>query len=100
RTDLWSVGLLLFEALIGRSPFASFDNAQILRALSEGPVPLLPLSCSVVPAALAALVRHCLERDPERRPQSADDILRALEPFSSRPGRRPGARRIGAPASS
>jgi serine/threonine-protein kinase len=88
RTDLWSVGLLLFEALMGRSPFASFDNVQIFRALSEGPVPLLPLSCSVVPAGLAAIVRQCLEREPDRRPRNADEIIRALEPFSSRPGRR------------
>jgi serine/threonine-protein kinase len=96
RSDLWSVGLLLFEALIGRSPFASFDNVQILRALSEGPVPLLPLTCSVVPAGLAALVQHCLQRDPERRSQSADQIMRALEPYSSRPGRRLRASAVGA----
>jgi serine/threonine protein kinase len=90
RSDLWSVGLLLFEALIGRSPFASFDNVQILRALTEGPVPLLPLTCSVVPAGLATLVQRCLECDPDRRPQSADEVMRALEPFSSRPGHRAG----------
>jgi serine/threonine-protein kinase len=91
RSDLWAIGLLLFEVLMGRSPFASFDNVQILRALTEGPVPLLPLTCSVVPAGVAAVVKHCLEREPDRRPQSADEIIRALEPFSSRPGRRRGA---------
>ena len=98
RSDLWSVGLLLFEALMGRSPFASFENVQIVRALTEGPVPLLPLSCSVIPAGLATLVQHCLERDPERRPQSAEQIMRALEPFSSRPGRRLEAAPLGTPA--
>jgi len=86
RSDIWSVGLLLFEVLLGRSPFSGFDPAQVLRALSEGPVPLLPLSCSVVPASLAALVQQCLERDPEQRPRSAEEVMRRLEPFSSRPG--------------
>ena len=88
RSDLWAVGLLLFEALLGRSPFAGFDTAQILRALSEGPMPLLPLACSVVPPALAAVVQQCLERDPSRRPRNAEEVIGRLEPFSSRPGQR------------
>jgi serine/threonine protein kinase len=88
RTDIWSLGLLLFEVLLGRSPFTGFSTAQIVRALSEGPMPLLPLSCSLVPASLAALVQQCLERDPDRRPRSAEEVMRRLEPFSSRPGQR------------
>ena len=88
RSDLFLVGLLLFEALVGRSPFASFDHAQILRALTEGPIPLLPLTCSVVQPGLAAIVQHCLQHDPGRRPETADEVMRALEPFSSRPGAR------------
>lgn len=98
RTDIWSVGLLLFEALVGRSPFASFDNVQILRALTEGPMPLLPLTCSVVAPGLAAIVKHCLERDPAQRPQSAEQVIRALEPFSSRPGQRLRASPVESPA--
>ena len=88
RSDLWAVGLLLFEALLGRSPFSGFNTDQIVQALSEGPMPLLPLSCSVVPPVLAAVVQHCLERDPNRRPRDAEEVIRRLEPFSSRPGQR------------
>jgi eukaryotic-like serine/threonine-protein kinase len=87
RSDVWAVGLVLFEALIGRSPFAGFGGAQIVRALSEGPMPLLPLACPNVPKDLARVVQQCLERDPARRPCSADDVAKMLEPFSSRPGR-------------
>jgi eukaryotic-like serine/threonine-protein kinase len=88
RSDLWAVGLLLFESLLGLSPFHGFSTAQIVRALSEGPMPLLPLSCPGIPKGLAAVVQQCLERDPDRRPTGADEVMRLLEPFSSRPGRR------------
>ena len=96
RSDLWSVGMLLFEALVGRSPFSGFSTAQILRALSEGPMPLLPLACPSIPPGLAALVQHCLERDPARRPTCADEVIERLERFSSRPGRR--ARALATPS--
>jgi eukaryotic-like serine/threonine-protein kinase len=86
RSDIWAVGLLAFEALVGHSPFNGFSTAQTLRALLEGPMPLLPLSCPGIPRGLAAAVQQCLERDPARRPGSADELIRMLEPFSSRPG--------------
>lgn len=86
RSDLWAVGLVAFEALVGRSPFTGFSTAQTLRALTEGPMPLLPLSCPGIPRGLALAVQQCLERDPARRPGSADELIRMLEPFSSRPG--------------
>jgi len=97
RSDLWSVGMLLFESLVGRSPFSGFSTAQILRALSEGPMPLLPLAHPTIPPELAAIVQHCLERDPARRPTCADEVIQRLERFSSRPGRR--ARAPAAPSS-
>jgi serine/threonine-protein kinase len=86
RSDLWAVGLLGFEALVGHSPFTGFTTAQTLRALTEGPMPLLPLSCPGIPRGLALAVQQCLERDPGRRPRSADELIHLLEPFSSRPG--------------
>jgi eukaryotic-like serine/threonine-protein kinase len=94
RSDLWAVGLLAFEALVGHSPFTGFSPTQTLRALSAGPMPLLPLSCPGIPRALALAVQQCLEREPTRRPGSADELIRMLEPFSSRPGAaRPAAAR-------
>jgi serine/threonine-protein kinase len=92
RSDLWAVGLLAFEALVGHSPFNGFTTVQTLRALSEGPMPLLPLSCPGIPRGLAAAVQQCLERDATRRPSSADELIRMLEPFSSRPGAARGER--------
>ncbi len=88
RSDLWAVGLLAFEALVGHSPFTGFSAAQVLRAVTEGPMPLLPLSCPGIPRGLALTVQQCLERDAARRPESADELIRMLEPFSSRPGTR------------
>ena len=84
RTDLWALGLLAFETLVGHSPFHGFETAKIARVLVEGPLPLLPLAG--LPPGLAAVVRQCLERDPARRPRTADEVLCMLEPFSSRPG--------------
>jgi len=88
RSDLWAAGLVLFEALIGSSPFAGFSSSQIVRVLSEGPMPLLPLASPGIPKGLARVVQQCLERDPAQRPASADELAQLLEPFSSRPGRR------------
>lgn len=84
RSDIWSVGLLTYELLSGASPFAGFNAAQTCLRISRGPMPRIEETCPGVPRALAAAVHRCLEIDPARRPQSADELMLALEPFSSR----------------
>lgn len=84
RSDIWAVGLLLYELLSGASPFHGLNPAQTGLLISKGPIPRIDQACPDLPRELSALVQRCLEINPERRPQSADELMSSLEPFSSR----------------
>jgi len=78
RSDIFSLGLVLHEALTGRGTYSRGSAAETMAAiLREEPPPLPP----DLPPALALIISHCLEKDRERRFQSAKDLafgLRAL----------------------
>ena len=79
RVDLYAFGVTAYEALAGKGPFPGRAPHALLAAhLSEAPPPLSDIRPDV-PAALASLVMRCLEKEPERRPQNAQQILTALE---------------------
>jgi serine/threonine protein kinase len=84
RSDLWGVGLLLYELISGHSPFAGMNTAQICLSVCQGPIPRLELSCPAAPAGLCEVIHRCLQIDPAERFQSADELSAALERFSSR----------------
>ncbi|HTV24593.1 MAG TPA: serine/threonine-protein kinase [Polyangiaceae bacterium] len=98
RSDLWGVGLLLYELISGLSPFHEMNTAQVCLTIVQGPIPSIDIRCPNLPPALSAAIMRCLEIDPARRFQSADELIAALEPFSSRhigarPPTRPNATR-------
>ena len=79
RVDIYAFGVTAYEALAGKHPFHGRAPHALLAAhLSEAPPPLADLRPDV-PAALATLVMRCLEKEPDRRPQTAQQILTALE---------------------
>ncbi|MBX9929378.1 MAG: protein kinase, partial [Gemmatimonadaceae bacterium] len=84
RADLYSFGCMAYELLAGRTPFGDRPPAKLLFAhVSERPESVLELRPDT-PPALAAMVMQCLEKDPDRRPQRAADLLQALDAvFSS-----------------
>jgi serine/threonine-protein kinase len=84
RSDLWAVGVLMYELLAGRTPLHGLNAAQIYARIAQGSLPLIQTSRPELPAGLSAVVHACLELEPARRPQSADELCLALEPFSSR----------------
>ena len=90
RSDLFAFGAILFEMLAGRAPFGRETAVDTNHAILHDAPPELP---GHVPAALDAVVRRCLEKDPARRFQSAHEILRqlALVPDAASPRRRRGA---------
>ncbi len=77
--DVWSVGVMLYEALAGRPPFdAPSKNEIITKILTRDPVPLSEAAPDVAPA-LARLVGRCLAKEPERRPVDARALAGAMD---------------------
>jgi len=78
RSDLYSIGIVLYELLTGRVPFdAEAPVTVALMQVSEPPVPPDELN-PAVPAGVAAVVMRALEKEPGRRFQSADEFSAAL----------------------
>lgn len=83
RSDLFSLGILLYELIAGMSPFGADCHAQTMRRVLLHHPPSLVVEQPDVPPSLAALVEHLLDKDPVHRPQSAREVaaqLRALGP--------------------
>ncbi len=83
RSDIYAVGCMAYEMLTGATPFTARNASQMIAAqLSETPEPLEKRREST-PAALALLVMKCLAKRPADRPQSANEIMAALEGMTS-----------------
>jgi TolB-like protein/Tfp pilus assembly protein PilF len=79
RADLYSFGAMAYELLSGKTPFSAKTPTAMLAAhISERPTPLIERRPDV-PPALASLVMQCLEKSADRRPQTADEIMKMLD---------------------
>jgi eukaryotic-like serine/threonine-protein kinase len=77
RSDIFSLGCVLFEMATGGRPFQRETPAETMTAILREDAPEMP-SGAHVPAALDHVIRHCLEKRPEERFQSARDLAFAL----------------------
>jgi eukaryotic-like serine/threonine-protein kinase len=81
RSDLYSLGVLLFQMLSGRAPFVDDDAVVVMaKHIKEAPPELEEAAPGIdIPAPLEAAVRRALEKRPEDRPASAEQMLSELE---------------------
>ena len=79
RSDLYSLGCVLYLALSGREPYAADDAVKTLFLHLEGEVPPLAEIAPEVPAELSDLVLRTMSRDPAERPASAAEMLETLD---------------------
>ena len=78
RSDLYSLGVVLFECLTGRLPFEAEDVGELLRLHLTAPVPDLIELCPGLDPAMAAVVTRLLAKDPDDRYPDAAALLTAL----------------------
>jgi len=82
RTDLWSLGCLIFEMISGTTPFqGEYEQAVIYSILNTAPPPLTGIR-SGIPMELERIVNKCLEKNPGERYQGAADLIADLSHLS------------------
>ncbi len=84
RGDIWSVGVMLFELMVGHVPFQADTYGRLVMAVMREPTPAMP----GVPPGLEQVVGMCLAKDRQHRYQTIAELAQALAPFA---GNRPEA---------
>ncbi len=85
RSDIFAFGAILYEMLSGRAAFHGDTAADTMSAILTKEPPDLSETNRRIPESLDRVVRHCLEKSPEARFQSASDIAFDLEAMSGEP---------------
>ena len=78
RSDVYALGVVCYEALVGRPPFSGATPLAVLRAADRGAHDALESVAAAVPAELAAVVERAMARRPSDRYSSASDLAAAL----------------------
>lgn len=82
RSDLFSFGAILYEMLSGRRAFRGDTSVETMSAILKEDPPELTETNRSVPPVMERIVRHCLEKNPEERFQSARDVAFNLQSLS------------------
>ena len=79
RSDIWSIGVVLYELVSARTPFAGESITELALRVAMDPTPPLPGN---FPPQFQAVISRCLEKDPSRRFQDVAELAAALAPFA------------------
>jgi eukaryotic-like serine/threonine-protein kinase len=82
RTDVWALGVVLYELLSGKAPFAGDNSGAVLAAIIADEATPLRTMAPHVPEGLEQVVHACLVKDRERRVRSVAELAQRLAPFA------------------
>jgi serine/threonine-protein kinase len=82
QTDLWALGIILFELIAGRTPFQGESVPELAVKIVTEPAPAIRTFRPDVPGALEAVVFKCLEKDRRQRYRNVGELALALLPFA------------------
>ena len=82
RTDIWALGVILFELLAGRTPYSAVAVTELAIKIATEATPSIRGFRPEVPPALEAVIGTCLEKDPRQRFADVGELALALLPFA------------------
>ncbi|MEO7732783.1 MAG: serine/threonine-protein kinase, partial [Kofleriaceae bacterium] len=82
RSDIWSMGVVMYQLIAGRPPFSGESYAELV--LKVGLEPPMPLQVPL-PNGLVEVIMRCLEKDPRGRHQNVGEMARMLAPYATDP---------------
>src|ERR1700746_413807 len=88
RSDIFSFGAILYEMLTGHRAFRGETEVDTMTAVLREEPATASLESAAIPAGYHDIVKHCLEKEPENRFQSARDLAFALQTLAGSSSRR------------
>jgi serine/threonine protein kinase len=93
RSDLWSLGVVLYECLAGRRPFEGTSHSEVIARILEREAPAVNSLNRAVPGRLSELVAQLLTKDPEKRLGPSSEVARSLKQLAEFDAQRPARER-------